>query len=87
MWVGLYLFFGPLLMLIRFIPFIGPFLSSFGGALIWFLTFFTTFIIASAIIVVAYLVFHPVLGLFYGLVATATVGGVIALSHIALSRK
>lgn len=81
MFGGLYLLFGPFLLIIRALPFIGPFLSDFGGGLIWFLCGFTTLIIASAIIVLAYLVFHPLLGLLYGGLATALVVGVVVLSR------
>merc|ERR1712107_892311 len=65
MFVGSYLLFSPFLMLLRVLPFIGPFLSHLGSWLIWFLCFLTTFLLASLVITSAYLVYHPMIALGY----------------------
>jgi hypothetical protein len=79
MFIGLYSLFAPFLMLIRVLPFAGPFLSSLGGGLIWFLCLVTTVIFASAVVIAAYLMYHPMLAFFYAAASALCIGCVVTL--------
>mmetsp|Transcript_70884 Transcript_70884/g.184018 ORF Transcript_70884/g.184018 Transcript_70884/m.184018 type:complete len:141 (+) Transcript_70884:2-424(+) len=65
MYVGLYCMFSPFLTLITVLPWIGPPLAKFGGWLIWLLCGFVTLMVATLIVMVAYLFYHPVVTLVY----------------------
>mmetsp|Transcript_63853 Transcript_63853/g.160939 ORF Transcript_63853/g.160939 Transcript_63853/m.160939 type:complete len:562 (+) Transcript_63853:70-1755(+) len=81
MFIGLYALFSPLLTLITAIPFLGPLLAKLGGWLIWLLCLFTTLVIATLIVMLAYLFYHPLLAFLYGLAVTAMVlGPIVVLS-------
>jgi len=80
MFIGLYSLFSPFLNLIKVIPFLGPLAASLGGWLIYFLCFLFTAIIASAIVIVAYLFYHPLMALVYGVLSAAAVTGVCMLA-------
>mmetsp|Transcript_51888 Transcript_51888/g.131776 ORF Transcript_51888/g.131776 Transcript_51888/m.131776 type:complete len:512 (+) Transcript_51888:57-1592(+) len=78
--IGLYSLFAPFLTLLKVIPFLGPLAASLGGALIYFLCFLCTAIIASAIVIVAYLFYRPIMALVYGVLSAAAVTGVCMLA-------
>jgi len=73
MFIGLYSLFAPFLTFIKVIPWLGPILSSLGGWLIWFICLVGTLAVATVIICLAYLFYHPLLALLYGAIAAAIV--------------
>jgi hypothetical protein len=81
MWVGLMCLFTPFTTVINAIPFIGPWISSFGGAVAGVLSFLVTMIIAFLIIAVAYAIYHPLWGLVVLGVLGGIIAGIVALSH------
>mmetsp|Transcript_110687 Transcript_110687/g.344924 ORF Transcript_110687/g.344924 Transcript_110687/m.344924 type:complete len:377 (+) Transcript_110687:167-1297(+) len=78
---GLYMFFSPLLALIKVIPFLGPVLAKFGGDLIWVLCFVVTLAIPYFVVCAAYLVYHPLAALLYSAIAAAVILLPITLMH------
>eukprot|EP00415_Alexandrium_ostenfeldii_P002340 UN2340 len=78
---GLYSLFSPFLAFIKVIPFLGPILSKLGGWLIWFMCLVVTLVVATLIICLAYLLYHPLIALLYSAVAAALIIVPIALVH------
>lgn len=78
---GTYALFSPLLVFVDIIPFLGPLLSTFGGALIWIMCLVVTLIVASLIVSVAYLVYRPCLGAFYLSMVAAMTAGIYVVLH------
>lgn len=82
MFIGLWSLFAPFTRLWKVLPFIGPFLSSFGGAITGVFSFIVTIIVAIFIISLSYLVYHPCLGMIaFGCLA-CVIAGVMVLSHV-----
>jgi len=81
LFAGLYMLFSPLLTFIKVIPWLGPILSKFGGALIWVMCLVVTLAVASVVVCLAYLVYHPLLALLYSAVAGACIAIPIAIAH------
>lgn len=74
MFVGLCLLFSPALTLINALPFLGPFLSNFGGFAVGLFAFLVTLPITCLISGLAYLVYRPMKSLIYlGVVALIAV--------------
>jgi len=73
LFIGLYSLFSPFLTFIKVIPFLGPILSSLGGWLIWVMCFVVTLAIASIVICLAYLIYHPLMALLYGIASAAII--------------
>lgn len=78
---GLYMLFAPFLTLIKVLPFLGPILAKLGGWLIWFMCFVLTLAVASVIICLAYLFYHPLIALAYSAVASAIIVIPLVLIH------
>jgi hypothetical protein len=81
MFIGLDLLFSPLTTVLKVLPFIGPFLSSVGGAITAVFSFIVTVIIAIFIISLAYLVYHPCMGMIAFTCLAGVIAGIIALTH------
>jgi len=75
MFLGLNLTFSPFITFIKVIPFLGPPLAQLGSCLLSAFSFIVTVVICCAIVSLAYMVYHPLVGLLYILVA----GLVVAL--------
>jgi len=76
---GSKMLFQPFLTLFVVVPFVGPFFSQLAGALIFFLCFVTTLVIATMVIIVAYLFYRPLTALVYSLFLGIVVAGFLAL--------
>eukprot|EP00928_Gymnodinium_smaydae_P012746 TRINITY_DN14644_c0_g2_i1.p1 TRINITY_DN14644_c0_g2~~TRINITY_DN14644_c0_g2_i1.p1 ORF type:complete len:550 (+),score=66.31 TRINITY_DN14644_c0_g2_i1:77-1726(+) len=82
LWAGFSMIFYPLQVIPDIIPFLGPFLSSGIGWVVGLLSFLFTLALAFLIISIAYLIYHPLIGVLY-MIATAGVVAFIAyLSHL-----
>jgi len=75
MFLGLNFTFSPFVTFIKVIPFLGPPLAQLGSFLLSTFSFIVTVVICCAIVSIAYMVYHPLVGLLYILVA----GLVVAL--------
>jgi len=73
LFIGFYALFQPFLTLIKVIPLLGPILSKVGGALIWVICGVGTLAVASVIVCLAYLFFHPLVALCFSLIAALVV--------------
>lgn len=81
LWTGFEMLFEPLEVVLDIIPFLGPYLGSFIKAGVSVLSFFVTVVIAMALVSAAYLIYHPLIGIFYALISAAVVSAVVFLSH------
>lgn len=65
LFMGSYMMFSPIFVLLDIVPFLGPYLSSFASYAIFIVCFLVTLIIAMLVISAAYLAYHPVTALWY----------------------
>jgi len=75
LWVGFNALFQPLQVILDIIPFLGPYLGSGFAAVVSFVTFLLTLVISFFIVSVAYLIYHPIIGMVYLLITTCVVVG------------
>merc|ERR1719160_2276038 len=74
LFAGMCSFFGPFNTLLRAIPFIGPVLAGVTGFVTGLFSFIVTVLLAILIIAMAYLTYHPMMGIaFFALVAAIVV--------------
>ncbi|CAE7674505.1 unnamed protein product [Symbiodinium sp. CCMP2456] len=78
LYAGTYALFQPLLVVLDIIPFIGNYISSGAGWLLGVIVFLATAVLATLVISVAFLRYHPLVGLTYlagvGIIVGATIG-------------
>ncbi|CAE7934800.1 Tmem43, partial [Symbiodinium necroappetens] len=78
LYAGTYALFQPLLVVLDILPFLGPYISSGAGWVIGLVVFLATAILATLVISVAFLRYHPLVGLTYvagvGIIVLATIG-------------
>ncbi|CAE7254480.1 unnamed protein product [Symbiodinium sp. CCMP2592] len=65
LYAGTYALFQPLLVVLDILPFLGPYISSGAGWVIRVLVFLATAVLATLVISVAFLRYHPFVGLTY----------------------
>lgn len=73
LWVGFNALFRPFEVLLDIIPFLGPYLGSGFATMVSFISFLLTLVLAFFIVSVAYLIYHPIIGMVYLLVTTGVV--------------
>lgn len=80
LYIGTYMLFKPLLVLLDIIPFLGPYISGGVSWVVGLVVFFFTAILATFVVSVAYLRFHPLTGFCYLAVAVAAASAIAILS-------
>lgn len=79
MFIGTCLLFGPVLLIPELIPFIGGMIARFASVIIGVIAFILTMFIAVLIMSAAYLVYRPLVGLCYLIVAALIIAVPIAI--------
>jgi len=75
LWIGFNFVLDPLSTILDIIPFLGPVLSSGVSWIVGLVTFLLAALVGTVIISIAYLMYHPLVGLFY----TGITAGLVAL--------
>ncbi|CAE7199471.1 unnamed protein product [Symbiodinium natans] len=65
LYAGTYALFQPLLVVLDIIPFLGPYISSGAGWVVGLAVFLVTAMLATLVISIAFLLYHPLVGLTY----------------------
>lgn len=86
LWTGFEMLFEPLEVAFDIIPFLGPYLGSGIKFGVSFLSFLLTLVIAMILVSAAYLIYHPLLGIFYALISAAAISAVMYLSHLSAAK-
>lgn len=82
MFAGLNMTFAPFTTALKIFPFgIGSFLSSLGGAIVGFFSFFVTVIVAILIIALAYCLYHPLYAAFAFTALAAVITGILVICN------
>lgn len=86
LWAGFNALFTPLEVILDIIPFLGPYLGSGATAVMGAVNFILTMVVASLLVSVAYMIYHPIIGLLYLSMTTGIVVGIGYLAKV-LSAK
>lgn len=81
LYIGTYMLFDPLLVILDIVPFLGPYISGGVSVVVCMVVLLFTAIEASFLVAVAYLRFHPLQGALYLAGLVAIVGATIALAR------
>merc|ERR1719468_1056779 len=82
LWAGFSMVFAPVEIILDIVPFLGPYLGTGAMYLVGLFTFLLTMVLATLIISLAYLLFHPLLGVLYLLLTAGLAAGVVYLGHM-----
>jgi len=65
LFAGVYALFSPLEVILDIIPFLGPYLGSGVSWILWAVCLMVTAVLATFIVSLAYMVYHPLMGMLY----------------------
>jgi len=82
LYAGNYALFRPLLVVLDILPFLGPYISSGAGWVIRVVVFLATAVLATLVISVAFLRYHPFVGFTYMAGVGIIVGATIGIMHM-----
>jgi len=82
LWIGFNSLFDPLEVVLDIFPFIGPYVGTAFSAIMGFFTFLLTIALATLIVSLAYLIYHPLVGVAYLAVTGGIVYGIVFVAQL-----
>eukprot|EP00931_Biecheleriopsis_adriatica_P048214 TRINITY_DN2785_c0_g1_i5.p1 TRINITY_DN2785_c0_g1~~TRINITY_DN2785_c0_g1_i5.p1 ORF type:complete len:555 (-),score=109.08 TRINITY_DN2785_c0_g1_i5:44-1708(-) len=82
LWIGFNSLFDPLEVVLDIFPFIGPYAGTAFSAVMGFFTFLLTVALATFIVSLAYLIYHPLIGFVYLAVSGGIVYGIVFVAQL-----
>ncbi|CAE8684818.1 unnamed protein product [Polarella glacialis] len=87
LYAGFMAFLHPLFVVFDIIPFLGPYFGTFVNYAVGIVAFLGTLAVATLVVSLAYMVYHPLLGLLYLLLTGAILAAPMIISHLLQSNE